>query len=61
LRQAGALTRQELDTIGARARRVAETHFKWPAIAARIVEAYRRGLAPQAPFDALESAPRALR
>ena len=58
LRQAAALTRQELDTIGARARRVAETHFSWPSIAARLVEAYRRALAPQEACGALESAPR---
>ena len=61
LRRAGALTRQELDTIGARARRVAETHFSWPSIAARLVEAYRLGLAPQEACGTLESAPRVLR
>jgi glycosyltransferase involved in cell wall biosynthesis len=60
LRQAATLTRQELDAMGARARRVAETHFNWPSIAARLVEAYRRGLAPQTSCGMSKSAPRVL-
>ena len=59
-RRAAALTRQELDTIGARARRVAETHFSWSSIAARLVEVYRRGLATQDTCG-LASVPRVLR
>jgi glycosyltransferase involved in cell wall biosynthesis len=61
LRQAAALSRQELDIMGTRARRVAESHFTWPSIAATLVEAYRRRLASQESSGALESAPRVLR
>ena len=58
LRQAASLSRQDLHIMGTRAQRVAETHFAWPSIAARLVEAYRRALAPQEPCPALESRPR---
>ena len=58
LRQAATLSRQELHIMGTRAQRVAETHFAWPSIAARLVEAYRRALAPQESCGALESTPR---
>ena len=61
LRHAAALSRQDLHVMGTRARRVAETHFTWPSIAAKLVEAYRRGLAPQESSGGLESAPRVLR
>jgi glycosyltransferase involved in cell wall biosynthesis len=61
LRQAADLSRQELDIMGTRARRVAESHFTWPSIAATLVEAYRRALASQESCGALESAPRVLR
>jgi glycosyltransferase involved in cell wall biosynthesis len=61
LRQAADLSRQELDIMGTRARRVAESHFAWPSIAATLVEAYRRALASQESCGALESAPRVLR
>ena len=58
LRQAATLSRQELHIMGTRARRVAETHFAWPSIAAKLVEAYRHALAPQESCGALESTPR---
>ena len=61
LRHAATLSRHELHIMGTRARHVAETHFTWPSIAAKLVEAYRRGLAPQESCEALESAPRVLR
>ena len=32
--------------MGTRARRVSEDHFTWPAIASRLVEAYRRAVGP---------------
>jgi glycosyltransferase involved in cell wall biosynthesis len=41
LRAVAGLSRQELDIIGTRARSVAETHFTWPSIAAKLVDAYR--------------------
>ncbi len=44
LRRARTLSGDELQMMGARARRVAEAHFTWPAIAARLVEAYRSAL-----------------
>jgi glycosyltransferase involved in cell wall biosynthesis len=47
LRQAANLSRQELHIMGTRARRVAESHFTWPSIAAALVDAYRRGLTSQ--------------
>jgi glycosyltransferase involved in cell wall biosynthesis len=58
LKQAASLSREELHIMGTRAQRVAETHFSWPSIAARLVEAYRRALAPQEPCPELESTPR---
>ena len=61
LRQAATLSRQELHTMGTRARHVVETHFSWPAIATKLVEAYRRALVPQGSYGALESAPRVLK
>ena len=57
LKQAASLSREELHIMGTRAQRVAETHFSWPSIAARLVEAYRRALA-QEPCPELESTPR---
>lgn len=42
LKRAATLSRQELRIMGTHARRVAETHFTWPSIAATLVEAYRR-------------------
>jgi glycosyltransferase involved in cell wall biosynthesis len=47
LSQAANLSRQELQIMGTRARHVAESHFTWPSIAARLVETYRRSLASQ--------------
>jgi len=47
LNQAANLSRQELHIMGTRARRVAESHFTWPSIAAALVDAYRRGLTSQ--------------
>ena len=44
LRRAGTFSGDELQMIGARARRVAEAHINWPSIAARLVEAYRSAL-----------------
>jgi glycosyltransferase involved in cell wall biosynthesis len=41
LRRAAALSKQELQIMGTRARRMAEAHFTWPSIAGRLVEAYR--------------------
>ena len=38
LRRAATLSRDELQTMGARARRVAEAHFTWPSIAGTLVE-----------------------
>jgi len=61
LRQAAALSRQDLDIMGTRARRVAESHFTWPSIAATLVEAYRRALTSQESYAAMESAPRVLK
>ena len=58
LRQAASLSREELHIMGTSAQRVANTHFAWPSIAARLVEAYRRALAPQKPCPVLESTPR---
>jgi glycosyltransferase involved in cell wall biosynthesis len=61
LKQAATLSRQERHVMGTRARHVAETHFTWSSIAGTLVEAYRRGLAPQESCGALESAPRVVR
>lgn len=47
LSRAANLSRQELHIMGTRARRVAESHFTWPSIAATLVDAYRRGLTSQ--------------
>ena len=44
LRRAAALSRDELQIMGTRARRVAEAHFTWPSIAGKLVEAYRSAL-----------------
>jgi glycosyltransferase involved in cell wall biosynthesis len=44
LKRATALSRQELQVIGARARRVADAHFTWPAIAGKLIDAYRLAL-----------------
>ena len=44
LRRAAALSRQELQVMGARARRVADAHFTWPAIAGKLIDAYRLAL-----------------
>jgi glycosyltransferase involved in cell wall biosynthesis len=41
LSRAAALGKQELHTMGTRARRMAEAHFTWPSIGGRLVEAYR--------------------
>jgi glycosyltransferase involved in cell wall biosynthesis len=41
LRQAAGLSNAELQSMGARAQRVAESHFTWQSIAARVVDAYR--------------------
>ena len=46
LRRAATLSGDELHTMGTRAKRVAETHFTWPAIAERLVAAYRSTLDP---------------
>lgn len=44
LARAAALTREELDAMGAHARSVAAASLSWPAIAIELVEAYRGGL-----------------
>ena len=44
LRRAATLTLGELQNMGTRARRVAETDFTWPPIARKLVEAYRRAI-----------------
>ena len=44
VRQAAALSPQELQVMGARAQRVAETHLTWSSIAVRLVDAYRSAL-----------------
>ena len=44
LRQAASLSRHELQVMGALARSVAEAHFTWPAIAGKLVDAYRSAL-----------------
>ncbi len=44
LKRATALSRQELQVLGARARRVADAHFTWPAIAGKLIDAYRLAL-----------------
>jgi glycosyltransferase involved in cell wall biosynthesis len=54
LSQVAALSRQQLETMGGRARRVAESHFTWPSIARTLVEAYRRELDSQVSCGAPE-------
>jgi glycosyltransferase involved in cell wall biosynthesis len=44
LKRATALSRLELQVIGARARCVADAHFTWPAIAGKLIETYRLAL-----------------
>jgi glycosyltransferase involved in cell wall biosynthesis len=44
LRRAATLSRDEREAMGARARRVAEAHFSWPAIAGKLIDAYRNAL-----------------
>ena len=44
LKQAASLSRHELQVMGALARSVAEAHFTWPAIAGKLVDAYRSAL-----------------
>jgi glycosyltransferase involved in cell wall biosynthesis len=44
LRRAASLSRDELQAMSARARRVAEAHFSWPSIAGKLVETYRSAL-----------------
>jgi glycosyltransferase involved in cell wall biosynthesis len=46
LRHAATIGREALEEMGTRARRVARDHFTWPAIAGRLVEAYRSALGP---------------
>jgi glycosyltransferase involved in cell wall biosynthesis len=49
LSRAAALGRDELETLGTRARGVAATHFTWPAIAEQVVRAYRGELSRSHP------------
>ena len=44
LKQAASLSRHELQVMGALARSVAEAHFTWPAIAGKLLDAYRSAL-----------------
>lgn len=44
LTDAATRTNQELERMGANARRVAEAHFSWTSIAAKLVEAYTAGV-----------------
>ena len=44
LKRATALSRHQRQVIGARARRVADAHFAWPAIAGKLIDAYRLAL-----------------
>jgi hypothetical protein len=44
LERAAALSRHDLQVMGALARSVAEAHFTWPAIARKLVDAYRGAL-----------------
>ena len=44
LKQAASLSRHELQVMGALAQSVAEAHFTWPAIAGKLVDAYRSAL-----------------
>ncbi len=44
LKRATALSRQELQVIGARARHVAHARFTWPATAQKLIDAYRFAL-----------------
>ena len=44
LKRATAFGRHQREVIGTRARRVADAHFAWPAIAGKMIDAYRRAL-----------------
>lgn len=54
LRRAADLSRQQLETMGTRARRVAQSHFTWTSIASTLVEAYRRPLDSNVSCGAME-------
>jgi glycosyltransferase involved in cell wall biosynthesis len=45
LRTATILDRQQLDVMGASARRVAESQFSWPKLASKLVQSYQAALA----------------
>jgi len=51
LKRASALRGSDLEKMGAKGRRVAETHFAWPSVARRLLDAYIDALKPHRQSD----------